>query len=103
MRLGLCFFFIAFLGVVFGNGIFSSAAASQCNVSIAHCSNQEDFLMESEISRRFLAQTNYPTSIANIATKADVQRGGSTISKAVRPYNPECKNTYCTVRENMPR
>ncbi|RWR72863.1 hypothetical protein CKAN_00110700 [Cinnamomum micranthum f. kanehirae] len=52
MKLGLCFFFIAFLGVVFGNGTFSSAAASQCNVSIAHCYNQEEFLMESEISRR---------------------------------------------------
>lgn len=61
LRRCLCFFFVAFLGVGFRSGALSRVASSQCNGSIAQCFNQDEFLMESEISRRFLAdpETKY--------------------------------------------
>ncbi|XXG46565.1 hypothetical protein AAC387_Pa02g1377 [Persea americana] len=52
----LCFFFVAFLGVGFRSGVLSIVTSSQCNGSIAQCYNQDEFLMESEISRRSPAE-----------------------------------------------
>ncbi|KAJ8643791.1 hypothetical protein MRB53_005539 [Persea americana] len=95
MKLGLCLFFIALVGMLFGSGALSTAAAAAtCNGSIAQCYDQEEFLMESEISRKFLAGHNKYISTAalirNLAAAAKPRTGKSYTRPCIYGKDKPC-------------
>ncbi|KAJ8643794.1 hypothetical protein MRB53_005542 [Persea americana] len=94
MKLGLCIFFVALVGMLFGSGTLSRAAAANCNGSIAQCYDQEEFLMESEISRRFLAEPNkYISTLAlikNVAADNGAAPGKSYTRQCVYGKDRPC-------------
>lgn len=77
--------------------------ANICNGSIAECNQEDEFLMESEISRRFLEERRY---ISNGALKRDkpVCNGGASgeaysksegcIPPPSNPYTRGCSKYY---------
>ncbi|KAE8650417.1 hypothetical protein Csa_010756 [Cucumis sativus] len=75
-----------------------------CNGSIAECANEEEMLMESEITRRFLAQQkknyiSYPTlkkdrPACDGASGQPYTKSGSCVPSQANPYNPD----LCLVR-----
>nr|DAD24133.1 TPA_asm: hypothetical protein HUJ06_025596 [Nelumbo nucifera] len=78
----------------------SSERYRQCNGSIAECSEEEEVLMESEISRRFLAQSN---SIGYGALKPNqpacggpkgTSYSGSCLPNPSNPQNRGCSKIY---------
>ncbi|XXG46569.1 hypothetical protein AAC387_Pa02g1380 [Persea americana] len=95
MKLGLCLFFIALVGMLFGSGALSTAAAAAtCNGSIAQCYDQEEFLMESEISRKFLAGHNKYISTAalirNLAAATKPRTGKSYTRPCIYGKDKPC-------------
>ncbi|KAK7247057.1 hypothetical protein RIF29_41933 [Crotalaria pallida] len=70
----MLFIFIHFSSPVFS---FTSDHSETCNGSIAKCNKEDELLMESEISRRFLEEGRY---ISNGALKRDkpVCNGGGS-------------------------
>ncbi|KAJ7957263.1 Rapid ALkalinization Factor [Quillaja saponaria] len=71
-------FFIVISFMCFSNSVLSWMSHAQtCNGSIAECNEENELLMESEISRRFLEQKRY---ISPGALKRDqpVCRGGAS-------------------------
>ncbi|XXG47761.1 hypothetical protein AAC387_Pa02g2349 [Persea americana] len=87
----LCFS-AALLLLLFGSGTLSTASAFQCNGSIAQCyNNQEEFFMETQISKGILAsmQQKLDYSIFNpdIPAPTNAMQG--------RSYkNPRCNDPY---------
>ncbi|KAL2343513.1 hypothetical protein Fmac_004798 [Flemingia macrophylla] len=76
--LSFCYFFLFSLMHFSSCTVISlTGHASTCNGSIAECNQEDELLMESEISRRFLEQKKY---ISNGALQRDkpVCNGGSS-------------------------
>ncbi|XP_061373046.1 protein RALF-like 32 [Gastrolobium bilobum] len=101
--LSLCYFML-FSFMHFNRTVFSwTSHESTCNGSIAECNEEDEMLMESEISRRFLEQKRY---ISDGALKRDkpVCNGGATgeaysktggcLPPPANPYNRGCSKYY---------
>ncbi|XXG46564.1 hypothetical protein AAC387_Pa02g1376 [Persea americana] len=86
----LCFS-AALLLLLFGSGTLSTAAASQCNGSIAQCYNQEEFFMETQISKGILAsmQQKLDYSVFNPDKPAP-----SNAMQGRSYKDPRCNNQY---------
>ncbi|OVA05697.1 Rapid ALkalinization Factor [Macleaya cordata] len=84
--------------------VFSSSfkdPSMKCNGSIAECNEEEEALMDSEISRRFLAEGGKPNFITPGALKPDRPICGqahqpytSCLPKPANPYNRGCSKIY---------
>ncbi|KAF7837043.1 protein RALF-like 32 [Senna tora] len=104
IRLACFCYFLFFSLMYFSSTVISLGIhAYQCNASIAECNEEDELLMESDISRRFMEEKKY---ISEGALKRDkpVCNGGNrgeAYSKSEGclppPSNPEnrgCSNYY---------
>ncbi|XP_004147646.3 protein RALF-like 32 [Cucumis sativus] len=106
MSLQTCFLLLLFLFLFLFQDLCLVRASSthSCNGSIAECANEEEMLMESEITRRFLEQQKKYISIG--ALKKDhpacdgasggqpYTRSGSCAPPPANPYNRGCSKIY---------
>ncbi|XP_023528073.1 protein RALF-like 32 [Cucurbita pepo subsp. pepo] len=96
--------FLLFLLLVQDLCLVRASSKHSCNGSIAECGGEEETLMESEISRRFLEQQKKYISIG--ALKKDhpacdgggggqpYTRSGSCAPPPANPYNRGCSKIY---------
>ncbi|XP_057420975.1 protein RALF-like 32 [Lotus japonicus] len=98
------FYFLLFSFMHFSSTVFSwTNHASTCNGSIAECNQEDELLMESEISRRFLEERRY---ISPGALKRDkpvcnggasgeaYSKSGGCLPPPSNPYNRGCSKYY---------
>ncbi|XXG46561.1 hypothetical protein AAC387_Pa02g1373 [Persea americana] len=90
LKRGLCFS-AALLVLLFGSGTVSNAA-SQCNGSIVQCYNQEEFFMESQISKGILSSMQQKRLDYSVLYP---DRPASPNPMPGRSYtNPRCNDPY---------
>ena len=106
ITLRFCFFcFMLFSFVHFSSCTVLSYTnhASTCNGSIAECNQEDELLMESEISRRFLEQKKYISNGALQRDKPVCNGGGSgeaysnsggCLPPPSNPHNRGCSKYY---------
>uniref|UniRef100_A0A0A0L624 RALFL33 n=1 Tax=Cucumis sativus TaxID=3659 RepID=A0A0A0L624_CUCSA len=99
MSLQTCFLLLLFLSFLLQDlCLVRGSSMHSCNGSIAECANEEEMLMESEITRRFLAQQkknyiSYPTlkkdrPACDGASGQPYTKSGSCVPSQANPYNP---------------
>lgn len=102
----LCFFYLMFFGFMRLSSctvLSLTPHVSTCNGSIAECNQEDELLMESEISRRFLEQKKYISNGALQRDKPVCNGGGSgeaysnsggCLPPPSNPHNRGCSKYY---------
>lgn len=103
MPLQPCFLLLLLLLLPQDLRLVQAFSMSSCNGSIAECDSEKEMLMESEISRRFLAQQKKYIAIGALrkdrpacdgSSGRPYTKSGSCASSPANPYNRGCSKTY---------
>ncbi|KAF9606194.1 hypothetical protein IFM89_023649 [Coptis chinensis] len=96
-------FLLLFLKVAAYNTSSDDALPAPCNLSVAECMADDEMLMESEISRRFLAGNSPIISYGSLAPNQPSCRGGTRgqsysssgcLPPPSNPYHTSCSKIY---------